>query len=68
MKGLPMRELISVPLIAAGEAQQQLAATALNYYEKIGFDDNGDTRCLEFKRERPVEVTAKPPFIGLVPL
>lgn len=27
-KGLPMRELISNPLIAAAEAQQQLAATA----------------------------------------
>ena len=31
MKGLPIRELISAPLIAACEAQQQLAATALNY-------------------------------------
>lgn len=77
MKGLPMRELISAPLIAACEAQQQLAATALNYYEKIGFDDNGDTRCLEFKLERPVqvpgeittqEVTVKAPFLGLVPV
>lgn len=77
MKGLPMRELISAPLIAACEAQQQLAAIALNYYEKIGFDDNGDTRCLEFKLERPVqvpgeittqEVTVKVPFLGLVPV
>ena len=77
MKGLPMRELISAPLIAACEAQQQLAAIALNYYEKIGFDDNGDTRCLEFKLERPVqvpgeittqEVTVKVPFLGFVPV
>lgn len=77
MKGLPMRELISAPLIAACEAQQQLAAIALNYYEKIGFDDNGDTRCLEFKLERPVqvpgkittqEVTVKAPFLELVPV
>lgn len=77
MKGLPIRELISAPLIAACEAQQQLAATALNYYEKIGFDDNGDNRCLEFKLKRPVQipeeiamqgVTVKAPFLGLVPV
>ena len=29
-KGLPMRELIAAPLIAAAEAQQELAATAWN--------------------------------------
>lgn len=30
-KGLPMRELIAAPLIAAAEAQQELAATALEF-------------------------------------
>lgn len=76
-KGLPMRELISAPLIAACEAQQQLAATALNFYEKIAFDDNNSTRCLEFDLERPVQtpggigsnkVHVKAPFLGLVPI
>lgn len=76
-KGLPMRELISAPLVAACEAQQQLAATALNYYEKIAFDENNNTRCLEFDLERPVQtpggvsnnkVHVKAPFIGLVPV
>ena len=37
-KGLPMRELIAAPLIAAAEAQQELAATAWNFYQKIAFD------------------------------
>lgn len=76
-RGLPMRELISAPLIAACEAQQQLAATALNFYEKIAFDDNHATRCLEFDLERPVQspgavttnkIHVKAPFIGLVPV
>ena len=77
MRGLPMRKLITAPLIEACEAQQQLAATALNYYEKIGFDEDGKTRCVEFELERPVQVpgetatqkvTVKAPFIGLVPV
>ena len=38
-KGLPMRELIAAPLIAAAEAQQELAATAWNFYKQIAFDD-----------------------------
>ena len=33
-----MRELIAAPLIAAAEAQQELAATAWNFYQKIAFD------------------------------
>ncbi|WP_259326728.1 DUF2589 domain-containing protein, partial [Bacteroides caccae] len=42
-KGLPMRELIAAPLIAAAEAQQELAATAWNFYQQIAFDDDGKT-------------------------
>lgn len=34
-KGLPMRELIAAPLIAAAEAQQELAATAWNFTSKL---------------------------------
>jgi len=76
-KGLPMRELISAPLIAVNEAQQQLAASTLDYYNKIAFDDEGKTRCLEFDLERPVQtpgsigkqdIHVKAPFIGMVPI
>ena len=83
-KGLPMRELISAPLIAAAEAQQQLAATAWDFYEKIAFYDKqvgshnvGDTRIVEFTVNRPVqqngeivmaEQKVQAPFIGLVPI
>lgn len=62
-KGLPMRELISAPLIAAAEAQRQLASTAWDFYEKIAFHDKpdekghkvGDTRIVEFTVNRPVQ-------------
>ena len=65
-KGLPMRELIAAPLIAAAEAQQELAATAWNFYQQIEFDV-----------ERPIQQdgkmttmsqSVKAPFIGLVPI
>lgn len=79
-KGLPMRELISAPLIAAAEAQHQLASTAWEFYERIAFDKDGDnkkTRLVEFTVNRPIEQGGKmvmaeqkvqAPFIGLVPI
>ena len=76
-KGLPMRELIAAPLIAAAEAQQELAATAWNFYQKIAFDEDGKTaRVLEFDIKRPIQQdgkmttmsqSVKAAFIGLVP-
>ena len=77
-KGLPKRELIAAPLIAAAEAQQELAATAWNFYQKIAFDEDGKTaRVLEFDIKRPIQQdgkmttmsqSGKAPFIGLVPI
>jgi hypothetical protein len=78
-KGLPLRELIAAPLIAACESQQQLAATALNFYKKIAYEDenSGKARTLDFELERPVQtpggvgtskIQVKAPFIGLVPV
>jgi len=82
-KGLPMRELISAPLIAVCEAQQQLAATAWDFYNKIGFEKDtdgsgpGKPRLIKFDLERPVKtsegiktskITVNAPFIGLVPI
>lgn len=77
-KGLPMRELIAAPLITAAEAQQELAATAWNFYKQIAFDDDGKTvRVLEFDIKRPIQQdgvmttmpqSVKAPFIGLVPI
>ena len=77
-KGIPMRELIAAPLIAAAEAQQELAATAWNFYQQIAFDEDGkQARTLEFEVERPIQQdgkvttmkqTGKAPFIGLVPI
>lgn len=76
-KGLPMHQLISAPLIAVTEAQQQLAASSLDFYNKIAFEDDAKIRCLEFDLERPVlvpdgigkhEARVKAPFLELVPL
>ncbi len=75
--GLPMDELISAPLIAVSEVQQQLTASTLDFYNKIAFEGNAETRCLEFDLKRPVaesgdigmqEVHVKAPFLGLVPI
>ena len=78
-KGLPMRELIAAPLIAAAEAQQELAATAWNFYQQIAFDgkSGNKARILEFDIKRPIQQdgkmttmsqSVKAPFIGLVPI
>ena len=76
-KGVPMQELISTPLIAASEAQQQLAASTLDFYNKAFFEDDGKKHHLEFDLGRPVqapggigkeEVHVKEPFLGLVPV
>ena len=77
-KGIPMRELIAAPLIAAAEAQQELAATAWNFYQQIAFNDDGkQARVLEFSIDRPIQQdgkmelmsqSVKAPFIGLVPI
>lgn len=79
-----MRDLIGGPLIAAAEAQEKLASTAWDYYQRIAYetDENGNptnkTRTLDFELERPVvqdgvvgetaKQTVKAPFIGLVPI
>lgn len=83
-RGLPMRDLIGSPLIAAAEAQEKLASTAWDFYHRIAYetDDNGNptdkTRLLKFKLNRPIiedgvpgnvlEQTVEAPFIGLVPI
>ncbi len=82
-KGLPMRELIAAPLIAAAESQQKLAETAWEFYDKIAFETTDGktktktTRLINFSVQRPVEQDGKmitvnqevhAPFIGLVPI
>lgn len=78
-KGLPMRDLIASPLIAACEAQLMLSQTAFQYMKEIGFTDAEatKTRMLKFTLDRPVEtpdgittsqVEVQAPFLGLVPI
>lgn len=65
-RGLPMRDLIGGPLLAAAEAQQNLASIAWDFYEKIAFETKTEgtgqaqkttksTRVVEFTVNRPVE-------------
>lgn len=79
-KGLPMRELIANPLLAAAEAQEKLASVAWDFYQKIAYEEDGTTtRLLKFDLDRPVvedgvvkegglKVKVEAPFIGLVPI
>lgn len=79
-KGLPMRELIAGPLLAAAEAQEKLASVAWDFYQRIAYegkDADKKTRVLDFTINRPVEENGKinmvaqkveAPFIGLVPI
>lgn len=83
-KGLPMSELIGGPLMAAAEAQRNLAGVAWDFYQKIAYNSKEDgtpdpasTRLLTFQLNRLVEVdgemkpvkqSVEAPFIGLVPI
>lgn len=84
LKGLPMSELIGAPLFAAADAQQRLAGSAWDFYQKIAFDTDSQTqkpttktRTVDFVVNRPVvvdgvtkmmEQKVSAPFIGLVPI
>lgn len=75
--GIPMSDLIAGPLTAVAESQLKLAEASYQYMMKIGFDDSGNTRLVEFDLDRPAEniggyqsvkTHVQAPFLGLVPL
>ncbi|MBR2260799.1 MAG: DUF2589 domain-containing protein [Paludibacteraceae bacterium] len=77
-KGLPMRELISAPLLAAAESNQQLAYSTLDFFNRIAYEEDGSTtRLLKFDVNMPIEEDGvintenkqhvEAPFIGLIP-
>ncbi len=57
---LPLSHLIGAPLIAAGNAQEQLAGTALKFINQIGFEQDAEgtptntPRLVSFNLNRPV--------------
>lgn len=54
-QGLPMKDLIGTPLMAACEANLNLAKTTADFIKTIGFDEDGKTiRTAEFSFNRPV--------------
>ncbi len=73
--GIPIAELVSAPLVAVCDSQKRLAQSAFEFMKEIGFDEDGNTRLLNFNLQRPVEGSSTPqeikvqaPFLGLVPL
>lgn len=76
---LPIRELIANPFKAACESQVLLADEFLNYVDMLAFDDDGNTRILEFKLDQSVTdgttgavstmpINVRAPLLGLVPI
>ena len=50
--GLDMQNLIGGPLRAAADASMQLADSTANFINKVGFDENGNTRKASFQFEK----------------
>lgn len=73
--GESIGDLVGAPLDAVCDAQNKLAQSAFEFMQEIGFNEEGKTRMVEFKLQRPIEgsptpqdITVQAPFIGLVPL
>lgn len=72
--GMDMGELVSAPLVAASDAQMQLARSTAGFIQQVGVDGNGKTRTASFlyqqemeegeRREMQVEV----PLLAMVPV
>ena len=73
--GIPIADLVAVPLVAVSDSQKKLAQSAFEFMQEIGFNEEGKTRMVEFNLQRPIEgsttpqdITVQAPFIGLVPV
>jgi hypothetical protein len=55
MRGLPIQDLISAPLISAANSQGQLAMVTAEFIQKVGITQNGEVRTVEFKYEDVTE-------------
>ena len=73
--GESIGDLVGAPLGAVCDAQNKLAQSAFEFMQEIGFNEEGNTRMVEFNLQRPIEgsttpqdITVQAPFIGLVPL
>ena len=73
--GESIGDLVGAPLDAVCDSQKRLAQSAFEFMQEIGFNEDDQTRMVEFKLQRPIEgsptpqdVTVQAPFIGLVPL
>lgn len=73
--GIPIADLVAAPLVAVSDSQKRLAQSAFEFMQEIGFNEEGNTRMVEFNLQRPIEgsttpqdITVQAPFIGLVPL
>lgn len=77
---LPIESLISAPIVAAAQGQQELSATYIDSLKKLAYTPNStETNTLAFKYEHPViksdgtldqtgELTIQVPLLTLVPI
>ena len=73
--GESIGDLVGAPLDAVCDSQKRLAQSAFEFMQEIGFNEDDQTRMVEFKLQRPIEgsptpqdITVQAPFIGLIPL
>lgn len=76
--GLDMKNLIGAPLSAAADASVQLAQSTADFINKVGFDENGKVRNVDFGYEKKVnnddgtvdlqEMKVQVPILAITPI
>lgn len=73
--GLDMEQLVGAPLVAACNAQMQVARSVADYIQQVGIDENGQVRTVSFsfqqhavpgEENQPMQVEV--PLLAMVPL
>ena len=76
--GLDMKNLIGAPLTAAADASVQLAQSTADFINRVGFDEEGKVRNVDFGYEKKVnnedgttdvqEMKVHVPILSIVPI
>ncbi len=72
--GMDMGQLVSAPLVAACDAQMQLARSTAGFIQQVGVDEQGKTRTASFLYQQETEggerqeMQVEVPLLAVVPL
>lgn len=72
--GMDMGQLVSAPLVAACDAQMQLARSTAGFIQQVGVDEQGKTRTASFLYQQETEggerqeMKVEVPLLAVVPL